>query len=64
MILHGDFKQAWKWLSVHIAAACAMLPEIYEHADILQDYLEPNIFHHVMFVLGLAAIASRFVRVR
>lgn len=62
MKLSGEWRKAWTWFSVHLAAACAIFPEIYEHADLLQDYLEPPMFRHVMFVLGILAIVSRFVR--
>lgn len=62
MKLVSEWRRGWKWSSVHLATILALAPEVYEHADVVQDYLEPNVFHHLMAGLAVLAIAARFVK--
>ena len=56
MTLVADIRHAWKWLGVQLGAVLAIMPEIYENADILADYVPQKTFHHVMAGLGILVI--------
>lgn len=60
--LVDDWRQAWKWFSVQGAAFLAVAPELYAQAKDLQEYIQPNVFHHMMAALGLSVLIGRLVR--
>lgn len=57
-----DWRQAWKWFSVQGAAILAIAPELYEQAHGMQEWVEPNLFHHGMAALGALVLLSRVVK--
>lgn len=57
-----DWRQSWKWLSVHAAVACSVAPVLYEHLDVVQTYLSPRAFHWTQFALGVLVIIARLVK--
>jgi hypothetical protein len=56
--LADDLRHAWKWFSVQLGALIMCAPEVYEHADILQDLMPAKAFHHVMAALGILVILN------
>ena len=58
----SDWREGWRWLSVHVMALCAIMPEVYENADFLQYVVSESQFRHLMAALGLLALLSRFVQ--
>ena len=60
-VLITEWRKCWKLFSVQAATVCAILPEVYEHVDVVQDYVEPTIFHHIQAGLGVLVIVARLV---
>lgn len=62
MKIISEWRKAWKMLSVHAAVICGIAPEIYENVGVVQDYLEPTVFHHIQAGLAVLVIAARLVK--
>jgi hypothetical protein len=58
MSVGAELRDAWKWLSVQLGALIMCAPEVYEHADILQELMPAKAFHHVMAALGILVILN------
>ena len=56
--LADEWKQAWKWLTVQLAAIVAVAPEAYEQVGTMQKYVSESMFHHIMAALGLLVILN------
>lgn len=57
--LVDDWRSAWRWWSVRIAALLAMAPELFEQMPGFKQYLPESIFHHMMSGLALLIIFGR-----
>lgn len=60
MKLVQNWKQAWKWYSVHIMLVIVALPEIWSYfPQEFKDSLPPHTLMYVTSVLGVSAILAR-----
>lgn len=60
MKLVDNWKQAWKWYSVHIMLVIVALPEIWGYFPLeWRESLPPSTFKYMMMFLGGSAIAAR-----
>jgi len=62
MRLVDDWKKCWTWLSIHFATLCAIAPLLYEHVDLLQQYVSQSQFSYISAALGVLTIAGRLVK--
>jgi hypothetical protein len=60
--LVDDWKKCWTWLSIHLATLCAIAPLLYEHVDVVQQYLSPTEFSYVSAALGVLTIVGRLIK--
>ena len=58
-VLVEDWKVAYKWLSVQLAAIVATLGTIYEAVPDVQKYLDPKIAHWLMVAGAVGVILGR-----
>ncbi len=56
--LKEDWRDAWKWLQTQLGAAICLAPELYNQADVIQSFVPPSMFRHVMAFLGLLVIIN------
>ena len=61
MKLVEDWKQAYKWLSVHIAAVMAILNALQASVSQVQGFLSPTQLAVVNAILGVMVIFGRLV---
>lgn len=59
MMLVEDWKKAWSWFSVQLAALIATAHEIYEQVEAAKEYIPPSIFNHIMAALTVLVIVAR-----
>jgi len=56
--LTDEWRQGWKWFQVQLGAVIAIAPELYNQADVLQSFLSPAAFRHIMAALGVMVIIN------
>ena len=56
--LKDDWKDAWKWLQTQLGAMICIAPELYNQADVIQSFVPPAMFRHVMALLGLLVVIN------
>lgn len=60
MKLVTNWRQAWKWYSVHIMILIVSLPELWGYfPQEFKDSLPPDALKYVMMFLGVSAILAR-----
>ena len=57
-----DWRQAWKWLSVWLAAFAGTALEVYEQVPQFKAYIPDATFHHLMSALVVFIIVGRLVK--
>jgi hypothetical protein len=62
MKLIDDWRRAWKFLSVWIAALAGTALELYEQVPQFKAYISDNVFHHLMTALVVCIIIGRLVK--
>lgn len=62
MHLIEDWRKAWKFLSMWLAAGAGIAMQLYEQIPQFQDYIPANVFHHVMTGLIAFIIVGRLVK--
>lgn len=51
----SNWRDAWKWAETWFVTLLGALPLLYDHMDLLQDFMEPKTLHSAMS--GLAVLA-------
>ena len=64
MKLVDDWKKAWAWLSVQIAAIAGIAAELYESVPQFKAYFSDSTFHHFMAACAVCIIVGRVIRQR
>jgi hypothetical protein len=62
MTLVSDWKDAWKWFSVHIAVVMAALNTAMATVAQLQAFIPPDKLAYINAALGVAVIFARVVQ--
>jgi hypothetical protein len=61
MKLVEEWKSAWKWLSVQLAALSVIALQLYEQFPVFQSYIPDKIFHNGMSVFVALIIVGRLI---
>ena len=60
-MLVSDWKECWKWLSVHAGALIAILGAAQASLPYLQASIPPNVFAGITSGLGILVIVARVI---
>lgn len=56
--LVAEWKNSWKWFSVHVGVIIAVLPELYANVEVFQGFLSERGFQHLTAVLGVLSLIA------
>jgi len=62
MNLIEDWKKAWKFISVQLAALAVVAMQLYEQFPQFQAYIPDKLFHHGMSVFVALIIVGRLIK--
>jgi hypothetical protein len=62
MKLVDEWKSAWKWLSVQIAALAVLAMQLYEQFPQFQQYIPDKVFHNAMSGFVALIIIGRLIQ--
>jgi hypothetical protein len=62
MRLIDDWKKAWRFLSVWLAAFAGTALELYEQVPQFKAYISDTTFHHLMTTLVVFIIVGRLIK--
>lgn len=62
MRMVDEWRSAWKWASVQIAALAAVAMQLYEQVPQFQQYIPDKVFHHAMTGIVALIIVGRLIR--
>ena len=57
-----DWKKAWKWLSVQLAALAVVAMQLYQQFPQFQSYIPDKMFHNIMSGLVALIIIGRLIQ--
>lgn len=62
MKLVDDWKKAWRWFSVELAALSAISMQLYEQVPQFKEYISDSVFHYIMTGCVVLIIVGRVVQ--
>lgn len=57
-----NWRSAWRWFSVQLLTVLAIMPTLYDNAEIFQQFFTPTAFHALMSILAVLAALGRLVK--
>ena len=57
-----EWKEAYKWFSVHGAMIVTAASSTYAYADAFRSFVPPQVYGYLMAALGLTIIVGRVVQ--
>jgi len=60
-MLIEDWKSAYKWLSVQMAALLGVFTVLYDQLTMLQAVLTPQVFHGIQVAAVVGVVAGRVI---